>query len=110
MGCATAIGQRALLGYYYLFSFRHDRVRTDVQRPRHIAHTAGVHGHIDHLLLHLGRWTGIGIFQQECATPTALRAAAVALLALPGLPMADNIGAVTVGAVQHLDDHCASPS
>jgi hypothetical protein len=27
------------------------------------------------------------------------------LLALPGLAMADNIRALTVGAVEHLDDH-----
>src|SRR5207245_816387 len=39
-----------------------------------------------------------------------LLAAAVALLALTGLPMSNNIGALTVGAVQHLDDHGASPS
>src|SRR5215831_6548463 len=52
----------------------------------------------------------IGILQQKGATRTALLAAAVALLALTSLPMADKIGALTVGTVQHLDDHCASPS
>jgi len=31
------------------------------------------------------------------------------LLTLTGPPMSDDIGALTVGAVQHLDDHCASP-
>jgi hypothetical protein len=36
---------------------------------------------------------------------TAFLSAAVALLALPGLAMSDNIGALAMGAVQHLDDH-----
>jgi hypothetical protein len=39
-----------------------------------------------------------------------LLSAAVPLLALTRLPLSDNIGAVTVGAVQHVDDHCASLS
>ena len=78
--------------------------------PCSVSNAAGVHGHIDNLLLHLGRLTGIGILQQEGATRTALLAAAIALLALTGLPMSHNMGALTVGAVQHLDDHCASPS
>src|SRR6266704_6239816 len=85
-------------------------MRTDVQYACSVSNAAGVHGHIDNLLLHLRRLTGIGILQQEGATRTALLAAAVALLALTGLPMSNNIGAVTVGAVQHLDDHGASPS
>src|SRR5215468_8100914 len=75
-----------------------------------IANATGVHSHIDNLLLHLRRLTSIGILQQEGATCTTLLAAAVALLALTGLPMADNIRALTVGAVQDLDDHCASLS
>jgi len=70
-----------------------------VQDAGRIANATGVHGHIDNLLLHLGRLTGIGILQQEGATRTALLAAAIALLALTGLPMSDDIGALTVGAV-----------
>src|SRR6266567_6204872 len=85
-------------------------MRTDVQYACSVSNAAGVHGPIDNLWLHLRRLTGIGILQQEGATRTALLAAAVALLALTGLPMSNNIGAVTVGAVQHLDDHGASPS
>ena len=76
-----------------------------MQHSRRIAHTAGVHGQINNLLLDLGRLTGVGILQQECATRTPLLAAAVALLTLPGLTMADNIRALAVGAVEHLDDH-----
>jgi hypothetical protein len=75
-----------------------------------ITNATGVHGHIDNLLLHLRRLPDVGILQQEGATRTALLTTAVALLALTGLPMADNISALTVGAVQDLDDHCASLS
>jgi hypothetical protein len=74
-----------------------------------VSNAAGVHGHIDHLLLDLGRVTDRGLLQQEGATRTALLAAVVALLALTGLPMADAIGALTVEAVQDLDNHYASP-
>ena len=48
--------------------------------------------------------------RQQKVRPAQRCSAAVALFALTGLPMADNIGALTVGAVQQLDDHCASPS
>jgi hypothetical protein len=84
-------------------------VRTDVQDAGSVSNAAGVHGHIDNLLLDHRRLPGIGILQREGATLTALLTAAVALLALTGLAMSDDVGALTVGAVQHLDDHCASP-
>src|SRR5262249_28730888 len=92
------------------FSFRHDRIRTDVQDAGRVSNTASVHSHLDDLLLHLRRSTDIGILQQEGAPCTALLAAAIALLALTSLPMSNNISTLTVGAVQHLDDHYASPS
>ena len=85
-------------------------MRTNVQYAGSVSNTASVHSHIDDLLLHLRRSTGIGILQQEGATRTALLAAALALLALTSLPMSNNIDVLTVGAVQHLDDHCTSPS
>src|SRR5262249_35165210 len=91
------------------FSCRQDRVRTEVPYTGSVTHAAGVHGHIDDLVFHLGRLAGIGIRQQEGATCTALLAAAIALLPLTSLPLSDDIGALTVGAVQHLDDPCASP-
>jgi hypothetical protein len=62
-----------------------------------IANATDVHGRFDNLLLDLRRLTGIGILQQEGATHTALLAAAVALLALLGLSMADNISTLTLG-------------
>ena len=49
--------------------------------------------------------SSITIVQEEGATGTVLRAAAAPLLALPGLAMADDIGALTVGTVQSLKDH-----
>jgi hypothetical protein len=81
-----------------------------MQYASRVSNAAGVQGHIDNLLLHLSTVTGISILEQEGATRTGLRAAAVALLALTGLPIADNIGALTVGTVQYCKDHCASPS
>jgi hypothetical protein len=79
-----------------------------VQHPRGIANATGIHGHIDDLLLHLRRLTRVGILQHEGPTRTALLAAAVPLLALPGLAMADHIGALTVGTVKNLKDHDAT--
>jgi hypothetical protein len=79
-----------------------------VQHPRRIANPTGVHGHVDDLALHLRRLPRVGIVQQEGTTRTALLAAAVPLLALPGLTMADDIRALTVGTVQDLNDHDAT--
>ena len=56
------------------------------------------------------RLPSVGIVQEEGATRTALLAAAVPLLALTGLAMANNIRALTVGTVQNLDDHDATQS
>jgi hypothetical protein len=79
-----------------------------VQHARGITNAAGVHGHVDDLALHLRRLTRVGIVQQEDPTRTTLLTAAVPLLALPGLAMADDIGAVTVGTVQNVKDHDAT--
>ena len=43
--------------------------------------------------------TAITIVQEKGASSTALLAAAVPLLALPGPAMADEVGSVTVGTV-----------
>ena len=75
-----------------------------------VSNAAGVHGHIDNLLLDLGRLTGVGILQPEGATRTPLLAAAVALLALLGLAMADDVGPLTVRTVQDLENHDATRS
>src|SRR5262249_44714946 len=67
-------------------------------------------GHLDNLLFDRRRLPRVAIVQQEGATGTALLAAAVPLLALPGLAMADNIRAVTVGTVEDLEHHDATRS
>ncbi len=89
------------------FSFLDDRGRADVQHPCRIANPTGVHGYVDDLALHRRRLTRAGRVQQEGTTGTALLAAAVPLLALPDLAIADDIRAVTVGTVQDLKDHDA---
>src|SRR5262245_1587110 len=48
-----------------LFSFCHDRVRTDVQNTRGVTHTTRVAGILDNLLLDLRRVTRVAIGQQE---------------------------------------------
>ena len=47
------------------FEFFHDCGRTHVQHPRGIANATRIHRHIDDLLLHLRRETGIGIRQEK---------------------------------------------
>ena len=90
------------------FSFRHHRVGADVQHPGGVTNPTGIHRHLDDLLFDRRRLACIGIVQQECATSTALLAAAVPLLALPGLAMADNIRAVAVRIMQDSEDHDAA--
>jgi hypothetical protein len=80
-------------------SFLDDRVGADGQHPRRVTNATRVHGHVDDLPLDLRRLTWVGIVQEEGATRAAFFSAAVPLLALPGLAMADDIRAVTVGTV-----------
>src|SRR5215510_5567903 len=64
------------------FEFLDDGGGTDVQHSRRIANPTGVHGHVDDLLLHFKRLTGIGICQQKGSpTPLTARPAPIALLA-----------------------------
>src|SRR5688572_17327650 len=76
-----------------------------------VTNTAGIHGHIDDLLLHLRGLADIGVIQQK-RTPTAesARPASVALLAFRRGAMPDNIGPLAIRAVQHLRDHRLPPS
>ena len=76
-----------------------------MQHARGIPNATGVHRHVDDLLLDLSGVTGVAVLQQE-STPVAYRLLAIiALLALTGLPMADDIGPVAVGAMQDLHNH-----
>jgi hypothetical protein len=60
------------------------------------------------LLFDRRRLPRVARVQQKGAPGTALLAAAVPLLALTGLAMADNIRAVTVGTVEDLEHHDAT--
>ena len=76
-----------------------------MQHARGIPNATSVHRHVDDLLLDCGGVTGVAVRQQERA-PVAYRLlATVALLALAGLPMADDIGPLAVRAMQDLYNH-----
>src|SRR6516165_228425 len=75
-----------------------------------VAHAIGMHRHLDDLLFDRKTVTWVAIVAQKGAAGTALLSAEVPWLALTGLAMSDDVGPLTVGAAQHLDDHCASPS
>ena len=80
-----------------------------MQHPRRIANTAGVHGHIDNLLLDLGRLTGVGIVEEKGpSTPLEAGPAPIALLPFRRQTMLDNIGPLAIGAVQHLRNPTAT--
>ena len=70
-----------------------------------IANVTGVHRHVDDLLLDLGAVTGVAVIQQEGASVAQRLLATVALLALAGLTVSDDIGALAVWAMQDLHDH-----
>jgi hypothetical protein len=92
------------------FSFCHDGGGTDGQDAGGGANPTGMHGHVDDLLFDFRRLPRVALVQQKGATSPALFAAAVPLLPLPGLAMADDVGPVTVGTVQDLENHDGSRS
>ena len=76
-----------------------------MQHARSIPNATGVHRHVDDLALDLGGVTGVAVIHQESA-PVAYRLlATIALLALAGLPMSDDIGPLAVRAMQDLHNH-----
>ena len=81
-----------------------------MQHPCGVTNATRIEGHVDNLALHLRRLPLVAIVQEEGTTGTALCSAAVSLLALTSLPMADEVGPVTIGAVQDLDNHEATRS
>ena len=81
-----------------------------MQHPRRIANATGLHRHLDELLLALRRLPGIGVLQEKRAPTIRAGAAPIALLAFRRCPMADDIGPVALGAVQHLSNHRCSLS
>src|SRR5262249_17168814 len=89
----------------FFFQFFDDGGGTDMQHARGIPNATGVHRHVADLLLDLGGMTSVPVIQQESA-PVAYRLLATrALLALAGLPMADDIGPLAVRAMQDLHNH-----
>src|SRR5262249_19886570 len=87
------------------FQFFDDSGGTDMEHTRGIPNATGVHRHVDDLLLDCGGVTGVAVIHQERA-PVAYRLlTTIALLALAGLPMADDIGPLAVGAMQALHNH-----
>jgi hypothetical protein len=80
----------------------------DVQHPRGSAQATGLPGPSAALGLPLRRWPRVGLRQQAGPPRPARRAAAGPLLAGPGLALADNLGALTVGTVKHLKAHDAT--
>ena len=76
-----------------------------MQHARGIPNATGVHRHVDDLLLGLGGVTGVAVIQQESAPVAYGLLATIALLALAGLPMSDDIGPLAVGAMQDLHNH-----
>ena len=87
------------------FEFGHDCIGTDVQDACGVANPTGIQGDIDDLSFDFRRLPRVAIVQQKGATGTVLFTAAVPLLPLPGLAMADDVGPLTVGTVQDLENH-----
>src|SRR5215467_3340693 len=82
------------------FQFFDDGGGTHMEHARGIPNATGVHRHVDDLLLDLGGVTSIAVLQQERAPVADRLLATIALLALTGLPMADDIGPLAVRAMQ----------
>jgi hypothetical protein len=70
-----------------------------------VTNATGIHRHLDDLLFNRRRLPRVAIVQEESAPGTAVLAAAVPLLTLPSLAMADNIGPLAVGTMQDLENH-----
>ena len=76
-----------------------------MQYPRGIANATRIQGHIDDLLLHVGRLPGVGIFQEERTPTIRARPAPIPLLTFRRHAMPDEIGPLTVWTMQHLGHH-----
>ena len=76
-----------------------------MQHARRSTHAAGVQRQVDDLVLDRGGVTGVRVIQQEGAPLACGFLAAVAVLPLARLAMADDIRPLTVGAMQDLHAH-----
>ena len=70
-----------------------------------VTNATGMHRHLDDLLFDRRRLPRVALVQEEGTTGTVLLEAAVPLLTLPSLAMADNIGPLAVGTMQDLENH-----
>lgn len=68
-------------------------------------HATGMHRHGADLLFDRRRLPGVARVQEEGMTGTVVLAAAVPLLTLPSLPMADHSGPLAVGTRQDVENH-----
>ncbi len=92
------------------FSFGHDRIGTDVQHPCGVTNATCIESHLDNLLFDRRRLPRVVLIQEAGTTGTLVLAAAIPWLPLAGLAMADDVGPLTVGTVQDLEDHDATRS
>src|ERR1700730_7956329 len=76
-----------------------------MQHPRGIPNPAGIKGHIHDSAVGCRGLTSVGILQEKRPAVIRARTAPIPLLALPGRAMSHNIRALTVGAVQYLENH-----
>jgi hypothetical protein len=77
-----------------------------MQDTSRVANATGIHRHLDDLLLDRRRLPGIAIVQKKCVSPSlSALSAPVALLALTGVAVSDDISALAMGTMQDLDDH-----
>src|SRR5215831_7738968 len=91
-------------GFFPLECTQH-RVGTDMQRPRRIAHPAGVETHVDNGLLHFWQAPAVAIVEQETPLGTAGVLTEVAL-GTPGRFAAfDNLVTLTVQAADSNERH-----
>src|SRR5262249_23633532 len=101
-------GGRLTLAHFatlVFFQFFDDGGGTDMQHARGIPNATGVHRHVDDLLLDCGGVIIVAVIQQESARVAYRLLATIALFALAGLPMADDIGTLAVRAMQDLHNH-----
>jgi len=76
-----------------------------VQHPCCIAHAARLPSHRYDRLFPIGRWSGVGILQENCAPTLRARATPLALLPFRRPAMPDALGSLARGAVQHWGNH-----
>jgi hypothetical protein len=92
------------------FEFVEDGGGADVQYTGRVPNPAGIHSHLDHLILYVLGLARVGVVQQKGAPLAGGLSAAIPLLTLRRLAMSHDIGPVTVWAMQELGNHRSSPS